>query len=191
MEVKKIQRCWSNWVITDPHLNLQNFVKGHIISGRPATLPKKYALLYVPKQYIEAMLSILDPDLYSQYCSRSESRRAIETPVFRIRIGLNADPDPGFYLNSDPDSGFWTLKTVIKWKFWNKKKNLYCTFNLILVDETKELIQHLTLLKSSVGDPNPNPNPKGSERFEGSESESNQTVRIRIRIRKDPNSNFT
>ena len=28
-------------------------------------------------------------------------------PVFRIRISLNADPDPGFYLNADPDSGFW------------------------------------------------------------------------------------
>jgi len=29
--------------------------------------------------------------------------------VFRIRISLNADPDPGFYLNADPDpdSGFW------------------------------------------------------------------------------------
>jgi len=26
--------------------------------------------------------------------------------VFRIRISLNADPDPGFYLNADPDSGF-------------------------------------------------------------------------------------
>jgi len=25
-------------------------------------------------------------------------------PVFLIRISLNADPDPGFYLNADPDS---------------------------------------------------------------------------------------
>ena len=24
--------------------------------------------------------------------------------VFRIRISLNADPDPGFYLSADPDS---------------------------------------------------------------------------------------
>jgi hypothetical protein len=30
-------------------------------------------------------------------------------PVFRIRISLYADPDPGFYLNADPDSGFWIL----------------------------------------------------------------------------------
>jgi len=31
--------------------------------------------------------------------------------VFQIRISLNADPDPGFYINVDPDrdldSGFW------------------------------------------------------------------------------------
>ena len=33
--------------------------------------------------------------------------------VFQIRIGLNADPDPGIYLNADLDSGFWTLKTEI------------------------------------------------------------------------------
>ena len=26
------------------------------------------------------------------------------TALFRIRISLNADPDPGFYLNTDPDS---------------------------------------------------------------------------------------
>ena len=25
--------------------------------------------------------------------------------MFRIRISLNADPDPGFYPNADPDSG--------------------------------------------------------------------------------------
>jgi hypothetical protein len=25
--------------------------------------------------------------------------------VLWIRIGFNADPDPGFYLNADPDSG--------------------------------------------------------------------------------------
>jgi len=27
--------------------------------------------------------------------------------VFRIRISLNADPDPGFYLKADPDPGFY------------------------------------------------------------------------------------
>jgi len=30
-------------------------------------------------------------------------------PVFPIRISLNADPDPGFYLNADQDSGFRIL----------------------------------------------------------------------------------
>jgi len=35
--------------------------------------------------------------------------------VFRIRISLNADPDPGFHFNADPDpeSRFRTLKTEI------------------------------------------------------------------------------
>jgi len=26
-----------------------------------------------------------------------------ELPVFRIRIGLNTDPDPAFKVNTDPD----------------------------------------------------------------------------------------
>jgi len=39
-------------------------------------------------------------------------------PVFWIRISLNADPDPGFYLNADPDadpdSRFWIHKQYFK-----------------------------------------------------------------------------
>jgi len=29
--------------------------------------------------------------------------------VFRIRLSLNGDPDPGFYLNANPDFGFRIL----------------------------------------------------------------------------------
>ena len=37
--------------------------------------------------------------------------QALLKSVFRIRISLKADPDPGFYLNADadPDYGFQTL----------------------------------------------------------------------------------
>ncbi len=34
-------------------------------------------------------------------------------PVFRIRIGVNADPDPAIYLSTDLDLGF-TIRTVSK-----------------------------------------------------------------------------
>jgi len=56
---------------------------------------------------------ISTPDLSSTSPNFSflSSQVATYSPVFRIRISLNADPDPGFYLNADPDSGFWTLKT--------------------------------------------------------------------------------
>ena len=48
------------------------------------------------------------PDLFEQRTINAKSR--LDT-VFRIRVSLNADPDPGFYLDADPDSGFWTQKT--------------------------------------------------------------------------------
>jgi len=56
----------------------------------------------------------LDPTLhFISFCYKiehftSEMGRYL-LPVFRVRISLNADPDPGFYLNTDPDpdSGFW------------------------------------------------------------------------------------
>ena len=36
-----------------------------------------------------------------------------QKPVFRIRISLNADPDPEFYLHADPDpnTGFWIAES--------------------------------------------------------------------------------
>jgi len=41
--------------------------------------------------------------------SKLQEKPSALGPVFRIRISLNADLDPGFYLNADPDpdSGFW------------------------------------------------------------------------------------
>jgi len=43
------------------------------------------------------------------FCSKTKNVCSRSKSVFRIRISLNADPDPdrGFYLNADPDSGFW------------------------------------------------------------------------------------
>jgi len=74
--------------------------------------------------------------------------------VFWIRISLNADPDPGFYLNPDPDSGFLILtqglfhqKTEINGKF-RIFSPIFLHFIRILIDNTEELIQNLYMLKS-------------------------------------------
>ncbi len=61
-------------------------------------------------------------------------------PWIRIRIGFNADPDPGFYLNVDPDTdpecgsdpGAWQLSKIYKYLQINLvlclSKRLLCTF---------------------------------------------------------------
>jgi len=81
-----------------------------------------------------------------------------ENPVFRIRISLNADPDPGFYLISDPDSGFWILDFGSACKFLklNKTKlkmfyffsQFFLHFVHFLIDNTTKLKQNFILLKS-------------------------------------------
>jgi len=75
--------------------------------------------------------------------------------VFRIRIILIADPDPGFYLNANPDpgSGFRILypeqgSVLSKIKNKNKNSSFSYTFLVFLNYNTKELMQNLNLVNS-------------------------------------------
>jgi len=69
--------------------------------------------------------------------------------VFRIRISLNADPnpDPGFYLNADPDLDSKFLKNRNKLKILKFLSNCLEFFPL-QIDKTKVSIPNLDLLKS-------------------------------------------
>jgi len=76
--------------------------------------------------------------------------------VFQIRVSLNADPDPGFYLNADPDSGFlipdpdprsFLPKNFNQMNFFSNFKFLYHLFHF-LIHNIKELIQNLNLFNS-------------------------------------------
>ena len=76
--------------------------------------------------------------------------------MFRIRISLKADPDPGFYLDADPDSGFripdpdprsYLPKNLNQWKFFFDLEFFQHFFHF-LIHNFKEPIQHLNFLNS-------------------------------------------
>jgi len=70
--------------------------------------------------------------------------------VFRIRLSLNADPDPVFYLNADPDLDprSFFLGPRMKQIESLKKIDFLHLFQFFLTNDMKELIQNFNLSMS-------------------------------------------
>jgi hypothetical protein len=63
-------------------------------------------LIFLSKTLCLIFFILLTYPVHSSYCflmmCTCKCKQSLQ-PVLTIRIGFNADPDPGFYLNADPD----------------------------------------------------------------------------------------